>query len=158
MVYGSARASDMARAVKIILDLDLRPDASRSEDEPAGYIELGVLGNKGAPKDAHRRLLLPVVAHLVSLSGCKWWESWQEARNALDLETSGFLELPIMCRFDIDGKPLMQSMAAPEIGEFLRQTLGVATSSKNLMRSHSCKSTILSWLSKFGVPLPVRRL
>ena len=52
-----------------------------------------------------------------------------------------------MCRFDADGKPLEQSMAASEIGEFLRQTLGVETKSQNLMRSHSCKSTVLSWLS-----------
>ena len=158
MIYGSARASDMARAVKIIVDMDTQHSDLGSGANPAGYIELGVLGNKGARKDAHRRLLLPVVAPLVSLSGCKWWESWQEARSAMELETSGLLERPIMCRFDMDGRALGQTMVASEIGEFLRQTLGVETKPKNLVRSHSCKSTTLSWLAKFGVPLPVRRL
>ena len=158
MIYGSARASDMSRTVKIILDMDPHADTLKPDSEPSGYIELGVLGNKGARKDTHRRMLLPVVAPLVTLSGCKWWESWLEARSALGLGVSGLLELPIMCRFDADGKPLEQSMAASEIGEFLRQTLGVETKSQNLMRSHSCKSTVLSWLSKFGVALPVRRL
>ena len=83
--------------------MDPRPDADRPDTEPDGYVELGVLKNKGARSDVHRRLLLPIVAPLISLSGAKWWESWQEARMALGLGTSGLLDKPVMCRFDADG-------------------------------------------------------
>ena len=130
----------------------------KSDGDPLGYLELGVLGNKGARRDAHRRLLLPVVAPIFSLSGCRWWESWQEARAALNLENSGLLNMPLMCRFNADGQALDQSMVASEIGEFLRQSLGIQTLARNMTRSHSCKATVLSWLSKYGVPLPIRRL
>ena len=158
MIFGSARASGMARAVKLLIDLDARPESQRSEGDPLGYLELGVLGNKGARRDAHRRLLLPVVAPIYSLSGYRWWDSWQEARAAPNLENSGLLNLPLMCRFNADGQALEQSMVASEIGEFLRQSLGIQTMARNGTRSHSCKATLLSWLSKYGVPLPIRRL
>ena len=158
MIYGSARASDMARAIKILIDLDDRQGNLRSDADPVGYLELGVLGNKGARKDAHRRLLLPVVAPIFCLSGCRWWESWEEARAALGLSNNGLLDLPLLCRFDLEGKALDQSMVASEIGEFMRQSLGVQTQARNVIRSHSCKATLLSWLSKYGVPLPIRRL
>ena len=158
MVYGSARASDMAKAVKLLVDLDPYPDRADNTSEPRGYIELGVLGQKGARSDTHRRMLLPVVAPLYSLSGTKWWESWIEARQALSLETTGLLDVPLLCRFDGDGQPVAQSMSSSEIGEFLRQVLGLETLKRNKVRSHSCKATVLSWLSKYGVDLPTRRL
>ena len=158
MVFGSARASDMSRAVKVLIDMDPRQDLERPDGEPEGYIELGVLKNKGARSDVHRRLLLPIVCPLVSLSRAKWWESWQEARMALGLNSTGLLNLPVMCRFDGDGCGIDQTMTASEIGEFLRQALNVETTRRNKTRSHSCKSTILSWLAKYGTELPLRRL
>ena len=158
MVYGSGTASDMAKAVKLLVDFDPRPDSTDNSSEPRGYIELGVLGQKGARSDTHRRVLLPIVAPLYSLSGTKWWESWIEARQALNLETSGLLDVPLLCRFDGDGQPVSQSMSSSEIGEFLRQVLGLETLRRNKVGSHLCKATILSWLSKFGVDLPTRRL
>ena len=66
MVFGSARASDMSRAVKVLIDMDPRQDLERPDGEPDGYIELGVLKNKGARSDTHRRLLLPIVCPLIT--------------------------------------------------------------------------------------------
>ena len=60
MVFGSARVSDMTRAVRFLVDRGCQDASERRPHEPAGYIELGVLGNKGARRDAHRRMLLPV--------------------------------------------------------------------------------------------------
>ena len=47
MIFGCARASDISRAVRITVD---RVDASvvLEDGEPCGYIEIGVLGHKGA--------------------------------------------------------------------------------------------------------------
>ena len=158
MVYGSARASDIAKAVKLLVDIDPRPDTPGLDTEPNGFIELGVLCQKGARSDTHRRMLLPVVAPLFSLSGAKWWESWMESRAAMGLAPSGLLDFPLLCRFDADEKPIAQSMIASEIGEFIRQALNIETLKHNKTRSHSCKATVLSWLSKYGTDLPTRRL
>ena len=102
MIYGSARASDMARAIKLLVDRDVRHLNERDANEPEGFIELAVLGNKGARSDVHRRMLLPVVAPMMSLSGAKWWDAFLEARMALGLETEGRLRWPLLCRFDSD--------------------------------------------------------
>eukprot|EP00435_Cladocopium_sp_Y103_P051421 s4628_g16.t1 len=48
MIYGVARASDMAKAIKLVVDKDIREHGDKPEAEPDGYIELGVLQNKGA--------------------------------------------------------------------------------------------------------------
>jgi len=102
MIYGSARASDMARAIKLLVDRDVRHLNERDANEPEGFIELAVLGNKGARSDVHRRMLLPVVAPMMSLSGAKWCDAFLEARMALGLETEGRLRWPLLCRFDSD--------------------------------------------------------
>ena len=158
MIYGSARASDMARAIKLLVDRDVRQLEERDANEPEGFLELAVLGNKGARSDVHRRMLLPVVAPMLSLSGTKWWDAFLEARMALGLETEGRLKWPLLCRFDSGGHPLEQNLTASEIGELLRQCLNIQTERRNTVRSHSCKVTILSWLAKYGTDLPIRRL
>ena len=157
MVYGSARASDVTRAVEMVIDkvpIECREDDSL---EPSGYIELKVLGNKGARSATQKRLLLPVVAPMISLSGLEWWEAWFEARAALQLISHGKLGVPLLNRFDADGQVVCHALAASEIGEFIRKALGVETLPRNGVRSHSCKTTILSWMAKYGSPLNLRR-
>ena len=157
MAYSCARVSDVARGVSMIVDLGVADDPMIGTFEPYGYIELSVVGNKGARSIKHKRSILPVVAPLVSLSGHKWWESWLIARDRLGLENEGKLQLPLIPRFDPGGAPVPQAVMATELGEMLRLGLGVETKSRNLVRSHSLKTTVLSWLAKFGVPLPFRR-
>ena len=158
MIFGSARVSDMARAVKLIVDRDSKDAGDRRPEEPAGYIELGVLGNKGARRDTHRRMLLPVVAPMLTLCQSPWWDSWLEARMALQLDTERGLDHPLLCRFDCNGVATRNSMGASEVGAFMRAVLGVPDQRRNLLRSHSCKTTVLSWLAKYGTPMPVRRI
>ena len=158
MIFGCARVSDMARAVKLLVDRDSRGMDERRLHEPAGYIELGILGNKGARRDTHRRMLLPVVAPMLTLSQSPWWDSWLEARMALEMDAGSSLARPLLCRFDCNGVATMNSMGASEVGTFIREVLGEPSQKRNLLRSHSCKTTVLSWLAKFGVPMPVRRI
>ena len=63
-----------------------------------------------------------------------------------------------MCSFQQDGTPNERSIGATEIGKLLRSLLGIPDQTRNDIRSHSLKSTVLSWLAKAGVPLAIRRL
>eukprot|EP00435_Cladocopium_sp_Y103_P029872 s2092_g7.t1 len=158
MIYGAARASDMARAIKLVIDRDTREPGDKPEAEPAGYIELGVLQNKGARSDRLKRLLLPVVAPMLSLSNLPWWDCFMQARDCLSIGGEGRLDVPVLCRFNAEGEALDQAMSATEIGAFLRLILRIPEAPRNEVRSHSCKASVLSWMSKFGVPLHLRRL
>ena len=89
----------MARAMKLTVDRGGVDAGERRPHEPAGYIELGVLGNKGARRDTHRRMLLPVVAPMLTLSQSPWWDSWLEARMALQLDTD--MNLTTLCCADL---------------------------------------------------------
>eukprot|EP00435_Cladocopium_sp_Y103_P061537 s1992_g23.t1 len=148
----------MSRVVRVLIDRDTRHESDRDAADPVGYIELSVVGHKGAHSSTHKRMVLPVVAPMISVSGLAWYDAWIEARMALGLVVAGELDKPIMNRFTYDGAATDQSLAASEIGECIRQFLGIATQSKNLTRSHSCKATVLSWICKFGSPLPLRRI
>ena len=64
----------------------------------------------------------------------------------------------LICRFDADGIGVNQAMGASEIADFMRMTLQVPPQPRNVLRSHSCKATVLSWLAKFGAPLHLRRI
>ena len=156
MVFGCARASDISRAVRLTVDR-VEQNVVLADNEPSGYIEVGVLGHKGARTSQHKKMLLPVVAPMISISGGQWWDSWIEARMALQLDVSGDISLPLLCKFDMNGKPTDHSLQASEIGEFIRRSLQVDTKSRNLVRSHSCKVSMLSWMAKCGSPLHLRR-
>ena len=68
------------------------------------------------------------------------------------------LKAPLLCRFDFDGKVVHQQLGASEVGEFIRLILKVPTQPRNELRSHSCKTTVLSWMAKYGVPVNLRRI
>ena len=156
MVYGCARVSDISRTTEVIID---RPetDVELQPGEPQGFIELCVVGNKGARTQQLKRLYLPVVAPMVSVSGCKWFDSWVASRESLGLVSSGKLRFPFMCRYTSTFKPTGQSMGAGEVSEFLRRVLDIQDAHTNTVRSHSCKCTILSWMAKAGSDLQLRR-
>ena len=105
MIFGCARASDISRTVRITVDR-VDPNVVLEDGEPCGYIEIGVLGHKGARATQHKRMLLPVVAPMMSISGGQWWDSWLEARMALQLEVSGDVSLPLLCKFVWMANPL----------------------------------------------------
>lgn len=157
MLYGCARNSDMARATATCIDLCDIDEEELGEDEPDGYIELSVVGSKGARSVKLRRAILPVVAPMLSVSGRPWWTAWMEARRSAGLVADGDLDKPLLCRFSPMGEPEAMSLQATETGALLRCIVGVPDRSVNTIRSHSLKVTCLSWLAKYGVPLEYRR-
>lgn len=69
----------------------------------------------------------------------------------LGMKTEGELDFPLLCSFQRDGTPNERSIGATEIGKLLRSLLGIQDQTRNDIRSHSLKSTVLSWLAKAGV-------
>ena len=157
LLYGCGRFSDGQRAVNMILDVDVDGIDPQSLD-CSGYLELQVLGNKGARSDVLRRTFLPVVAPIYSLASVEWFRAWLQARTALGLDVSGKLQAPLLCRFGIDGKPLQQEVTSSECGRLLRKALRVEGDGNSGIKSHSLKATALSWAGKHGMDLESRRL
>ena len=157
LVYSCGRASDGARAARLIVD-EVEEDLRGKIDGPPGFIELGILASKGAKALKLRRQLLPLIVPMMSVSGVPWWESWALSRKEFDMGFEGELQYPLIPCFTTDGQPTTRSMGASEIGKLLRCFLGEVHLPRNVIRSHSLKATILSWMAKFGSPLPLRRM
>eukprot|EP00435_Cladocopium_sp_Y103_P074521 s19_g49.t1 len=157
MLYSCARASDAARAMRLIVDRVSSDGLTGAEFDAAGFVECGVLGHKGARSQTHKRTLLPLVSPMMGVTQHKWWDSWLQAREALVLEVTGKLKFPLLCRFTDQGLPVEHPLQASEMGRFLRNILGVEHNKTNLVRSHSLKVTVLSWMAKAGCSLSVRR-
>ena len=157
MLYGCARNSDVARATATRIDLCDIDEEELGDNEPCGYIELAVVGSKGARSVKLRRAILPVVAPMLTVSGRPWWTSWMESRRSVGIAADGELDKPILCRFSPLGEPEGMSLQATETGAMLRCVLGIRDENINTIRSHSLKVTCLSWLAKYGIPLEYRR-
>ena len=104
-----------------------------------------------------KRMILPVVAPLVSVSDAAWADAWLDARCQLGLANEGDLDFPFTCRFMENGEPTQQEITATEMGKMLRAVLKIPEDARNEIRSHSLKSTMLSWCAKYGIHTEVRR-
>ena len=157
LLYSCGRFSDGQRAVSMILDTDLERIDSGSLDAQ-GYVELQVLGHKSARSETLKRMVLPLVAPIFSLSSADWFRSWIHAREILGLPVQGRLNYPLICRFDIQGKAIAEEITSAEASALLRRALKIPEQERALIRSHSLKCTPLSWSCKYGTDLPTRRL
>ena len=80
LLYGCGRFSDGQRAVNILMDVNLNSIDPTSLECP-GYLELQVLGNKGARSAVLRRTYLPLVAPIFSLGSVDWFRAWTNRRG-----------------------------------------------------------------------------
>ena len=157
LLYSCGRFSDGQRAVNMILDCELGAlDVDALECQ--GYMELQVLGHKGARSDILKRTFLPLVAPIYSLASVDWFRSWLLAREALGLTTNGKLNKPFLCRFRPNGEVMDQELTSAECSALLRRALKLAGEQASVIRSHSLKTTALSWCCKHGVDIHARRL
>eukprot|EP00435_Cladocopium_sp_Y103_P044928 s3318_g12.t1 len=124
LIYACGRHSDAQRAVNILLDVERSAIDPKSLDCP-GFLELQVIGNKGARSDVLRRTFLPLVAPVFPLGSVAWFQSWLQARESMGLEINGKLSSPLLCRFGADGKPLPQEVTSSECGKLLRKALRI---------------------------------
>ena len=146
-LFSCARASDLARAVHLSIDVPVSPGDT-------AWIESSVKGAKTAT-GSRSRLLLPLLAPVVPFS-MPWLDHWRRAREQLALPVAGTFEKGLlMPAFALDGAVSDRTLYSDEITRWLRLALGPGAES---VTSHSLKSTCLTWASQAGVPIHERRL
>ena len=153
MVYARARFSDMLNVGR------LEFDCAQSDNVQRGYIEAQVVRSKTSFTTDRKVRLLPMTATMFGVVSEPWGMAWRSV-----LESSG-VQIG-------HGRPLLPGRT-PEGWHTLPLSAEAAT---NWLRSmiqtgdyfderrlpdigtHSCKSTCLSWLAKWGSSPDVRRL
>eukprot|EP00439_Symbiodinium_sp_Y106_P016106 s7755_g2.t1 len=147
MVYARARRSDLARATHI--EFDLTPDGLD------GFVECRVKNPKQARAANKRNLFLPLTALFGGLSEVPWGATFLAVRQANGLETCGALDHPLLPGLTVAGAWLQECVSSSQLTQWLRCILSKAPdadiASIALLRSHSCKATLLSWASKAGL-------
>ena len=153
MVYARARFSDMMNVGKLEFDI------AESDETMRGYIEAQVARSKASFSVDRKVRLLPMTATMFGVLAEPWGRSWKDV-----LEKSGITVG--------SGKPLLPGRT-PDGWHTLPLSAEAATSwLRNLIQTsdyfqaerlpcigtHSCKSTCLSWLAKWGATPDLRRL
>ena len=107
LLYSCGRASDGARAVRVIVD-EVDADLRGEIEGPPGFIELGILASKGAKALKLRRQLLPLIIPMMSASGVAWWQYWASKPPGIGYGLRRRVALPtdslLHCRWATDFK------------------------------------------------------
>ena len=132
-------------------------DAQRLRKEPIfdvkdggpGVVEAVAKTSKGQKGLKRLKMETPLVALAYSVSGARWWDHWRMARNALKLPCCPCL--PCI----LTGRRLgSKAMTSSQASTWLRVTLaslGEPEPEGRPLGSHTCKATMLSWASRWGL-------
>ena len=146
-VYAQARWGDTQHPVAT-------PKPEVQGDGP-GVIEGLAKKSKGVRGLKRLRMQTPVVSLAYSVSGHRWWGNWVGARSTLRLGGS-----PALPSFKADGSLASKPMTSSYAANWLRITLaklGVDKVGGGEIGSHSCRATLQSWLSRWGMAPSARR-
>ena len=94
MLYSCARASDMCRVVKLVIDRVQTDGASLDKHAVAGFIEASALHTKGARSQTHKRTLLPLVPPMTGVSEWCWWGPLPPSKGGYGDLIAGRVDLP----------------------------------------------------------------
>lgn len=140
-------------------------DGQHCKDEPhvditdgRGFVEAELYHHKTAKKRRTQTgRLLPVAGVLPGVSGELWAPAWLRNRSSLGLKAS--MESPTMPAPCANGSWSRLPLKSSEASVWLREILAPMSPSRlSDIATHSCKATILSWMSKANTPLSLRRL
>ena len=156
LLYARCHFGDGQRASSLSLDMS----AASSASVERGFLELSMRTHKTATSLQRRRRILPVVAPIFSLSGCRCHKAWLDARQALKLPVEGDMRVPLLPFFDVHGTPTERGLTTSEGGALLRNLLQTNLPGVEVPHytAHSLKVTCLAWLAKFGTSLAMRRI
>ena len=146
-VYAQARWGDTQHLVAA-------PKLDVQGDGP-GVIEGLAKKSKGVRGLKRLRMQTPVLALAYSVSGRRWWQNWVDARSTLRLGGS-----PALPCYKADGALGNKPMASSYAANWLKGTLaklGVDKVGGEEIGSHSCRATLQSWLSRWGMAPSARR-
>ena len=151
--YSRARYSDGLNMCDIFIDCP-RPDRRPLY----GFSEGKVSRSKTAYTTECKTMNLPMVGPRRGVSGRDWVGAGLELRKRLPIPMSeGNPLLPAPTRAGWQQVPLGAGQGGAWLRSILKM-LGESNQSVSNIGTHSCKTTVLSWLAKAGIPLESRRI
>ena len=147
-VYSQSRWSDAQRLLE-------GPSFDVDGDGP-GVVEAVAMHTKGQKGLKRLRMTTPIVALAFSVSGVRWWDHWRRARLTLKLG-----RCPCMPGVGASRSLTRKMMTTSYVTRWLRGTLAtlqVPEINGKKIGSHSCKATLQSWTSRWGLSPSARRI
>ena len=148
-VYSRSRWSDLQHAEKMEAD----PDCWDPQ-----FLEFTVREHKTKRANAWMEGFLPAVAVAVGISDENWARQWIVVRARIGADIlAGY---PVMPAPGPDGEATQRPISSDEMGRWVRVLLerhGISLDGRKIS-SHSCKSTLLSYLAKFGCGIATREI
>lgn len=141
MLYGRARWSDLT----CVTDLFMDPDCQ--------YVECSTRHHKGGRSAEMKSKLLPIAAPSKGVDHNNWGVQYMQVRKLAGLELVAGQHGPML------PAPLNEqasvwsarALTSEEGSAFLRKILGAPKTVTRRISTHSMKSTVLSWASKYGI-------
>lgn len=141
LLYSRSRWSDLCRVSNLFIDSDQR------------FLELTTREHKSARSAELKSRLLRLVAPCKGVTPELWAVTYMRLRKMCNLESPGEEPAPMM------RAPLNESATAwtsraltsEEGAEFMRRILSAPKTASRRIATHSCKSTLISWTSKYGL-------
>jgi hypothetical protein len=127
-------------------------------EDGRGFIEGGTLDTKTSKTKRRRNRCLPLVGLAMGLSEHGWAFEWLRLRRLEGLDASGG---PLMPESMHGGKWCSSRLRSADATAWLKlvlELLAVPAVGGQLLGTHSCKSTLLSWLSKWGALSETRKI
>ena len=122
------------------------------------YIELEIAEFKTKRSRAWMAGVMQAVGPCLGVVPENWASTWWTLRHNLEARLEeGYSMMPAP---DSDGLPTKRPIQTDEMGAWIRVLLkqrGLLPEESRIT-SHSCKATLLSWLSKYGADVPVREI
>jgi hypothetical protein len=148
-VYSRSRWSDLQHAEKMEAD----PDCWEPQ-----FLEFTVREHKTKRANAWMEGFLPAVAVAVGISDENWARQWIVVRARVGADIlDGY---PVMPAPGPDGEATQRPISSDEMGRWVRMLLerhGISLDGRKIT-SHSCKSTLLSYMAKFGCGITTREI
>ena len=148
-VYSRSRWSDLQHAEKMEAD----PDCWEPQ-----FLEFTVREHKTKRANAWMEGFLPAVAVAVGISDENWARQWIVVRARVGADIlHGY---PVMPAPGPDGEATQRPISSDEMGRWVRMLLerhGISLDGRKIT-SHSCKSTLLSYMAKFGCGITTREI
>ena len=143
MVYSRSRWMDLQHAESLIVDRD---DSGRLR-----FLEFTISDHKCSQASVFRNTFLHAIAPCDGVVVDDWADQWLSCRKTLDLEVG---KLPVMPAPNSEGEATKRPLSTSEMKLWaihLLQRAGHDLGNRRIS-SHSCKTTMLSYASKFGLP------
>ncbi|CAE7678807.1 unnamed protein product [Symbiodinium sp. CCMP2592] len=152
-VFARARYSDMQCSG------ELAKDIVQGEDGPRGYLEARVTRSKTSHNLERKTRYLAMVSPIWGLEQDSWAMAWMEVAGRAGPAWGP--DMPLLPSPTEGGQWQKAPMSAQAGARWLRHLLYRAGEDVALVKAvgtHSCKATLLSWMSKWGASKEIRSI